>query len=65
MDTSNEILLVAQKPRAMGDVHLLTKVRFLKSNNSCVDELYGYLAFKSHYSLTDFTLTFMETWLCR
>jgi hypothetical protein len=61
MDTSNQILLIARKEKAMGDVHLLTKVRFLNLKDSFVT----CLAFKSLYSLTNFTLTFMETWLYR
>ena len=28
MDASNQILLIAQKPRVIGGMHFLTKVRF-------------------------------------
>ena len=35
MDISNQILLIAQKPKAMGNVQLLTKVRLLNLEYSC------------------------------
>jgi len=36
MDISNQIVLIAQKPKEVGGMHLLTKVRFFNLKYLCV-----------------------------
>jgi len=61
MDTSNQIVIIAQKPKAMGDVHSITKVRFLNLIYSRVCTWLSNLFIQWLISLWPF----LETWLYR
>lgn len=60
MDISNQILLVAQKPKELGGIHTISKVRYFNLKYLCI-----VCGFSFSYVKKNFDLTFMETWLCR